>query len=310
MFSRRKPSSHRCDRVVESGSAGFTLLELLVSMTIMLVASAMAFSVAFGARRLYDADSARMDLNQALRSATNMITAEIRQAGESLPPDFPAVELVNSTDGDRLILRKALIEIVLQSCLDRVPGDTRIRVGLSAGSGNCVIVGDSDSDGYPDNVQEFREYRLANGDDSDELAIGYIFDPVSGAAEWLNIVDEADAGSDQWELVVDALGGTYPAGNQPRVYLLDETRYDLSSGRLELRRDGSNTGLGIVEGITDFQISFLMQDGSTETSFDNTDEWSQIRIIRLDLSAEREMRDRTLSRALTTDVFPRAILSN
>jgi len=279
-------------------------------MTIMLVASAMAFSVAFGARRLYDADSARMDLNQALRSATNMITAEIRQAGESLPPDFPAVELVNSTDGDRLILRKALIEIVLQSCLDRVPGDTRVRVGLSAGSGNCAIVGDSDSDGYPDNVQEFREYRLANGDDSDELANGYIFDPVTGAAEWLNIVDEADAGSNQWELVVDSLGGTYPALNQPRVYLLDETRYDLSSGRLELRRDGSNTGLGIVEGITDFQISFLMQDGSTETSFDNTDEWSQIRLIRLDLSGEREMRDRTLSRTLTSDIFPRAILSN
>jgi len=310
MFSRPKPSSHRCDKGVESGSAGFTMLELLLSMTIMLIAGAIAFSVAFGARRLYDADAVRMDLNQALRSATDMITTEIRQAGESLPPDFPAVELVDNANGDRLILRKARIETVLQSCLDRVPGDTRIRVGLSAGSGNCVIVGDSDSDGHPDNVQEFREYRLANGDASDELPSGYIYDPVTKAAEWLNLVDEEDAGSDQWELVVDALTGTYPATNQPRVYLIDETRYDLSSGRIELRRDGSNTGLGVVEGITDFQISFLMQDGSTDTSFANTDDWSLIRRVRFGLSAQREMRDRTVSRALTTDVFPRAILSN
>ena len=310
MFSRRKPSSQRCDKGVASGSNGFTLLEVLVSMAIMLVAGAIAFSVAFGARRLYDADTARMDLNQSLRSATNMITNEIRQAGESLPPDFPAVELVNNAGGDRLILRKALIETVLQSCLDRTPGDTRIRVGLTAGSGNCVIVGDSDSDGYPDNVQEFREYRLANGDGSDELANGYIFDPVTGAAEWLNLVGEVDAGSDQWELDVDAISGTYPATNQPRVYLLDESRFDVGSGRLELRRDGSNTGLGVIQGVTDLQFSFLMQDGSTETSFDDTDDWIKIRRIRVDLSAEREMRDRTMSRALTTDAFPRAILSN
>ena len=173
-----------------------------------------------------------------------------------------------------------------------------------------MIVGDSDSDGYPDNVQEFREYRLANGDGSDELANGYIFDPVTRAGEWLNLVDEVDAGSDQWELDVDALSGTYPATNQPRVYLLDESRFDLSSGRIELRRNGSNTGLGVVEGITDFQFSFLMQDGSTETSFDNTDEWSQIQRVGIGLSGEREVRDRTISRVLNTRVFPRAILSN
>ena len=113
MFSKRKPSSRSCDSGVASGSAGVTLIEMLVSMTIMLTAGAIAFSVAFGARRLYDADSARMDLNQSLRSATDMITTEIRQAGESLPPDFPAVELVNNAGGDRLILRKALIGIVL-----------------------------------------------------------------------------------------------------------------------------------------------------------------------------------------------------
>jgi len=310
MFSRRKPSSQRCDKGVASGSAGFTILELLVSMSIMLVVGAIALSVAFGARRLYDSDSARMDLNQTVRTAADMITTEIRQAGESLPTDFPAVELVDSANGDRLVLRKALIETVLLSCTNRSPGNTRIRIGLTAGSGSCVIVADSDSDGYPDNVQEFHEYRMAHGDVSDELPNGYIFDPVTRAAEWLNITDEVDAGSGEWELVVDALTGNYPATNQPRVYLLDESRFDLSSGRLELRRDGSGTGLGVVEGVTDLQFSFLMQDSSTKTSFTNTDDWGQIQRIRLDLSAESALRQRTISRSLTTDVFPRAILSN
>jgi type IV pilus assembly protein PilW len=310
MLSRLKPSSRRCAKHVAAGSAGFTMLELLLSMTIMLVAGAIAFSVAFGARRLYDADSTRMDVNQALRSATDMVTTEIRQAGEKLPPDFPAVELVSNANGDRLILRKAMMESVLQSCLDRSGGHTRIRIGLTSGSGGCVIVADGDTDGYPDNIQEFREYRLANGDATDELDSAYLFDPVTGNGEWLNYTGEVDAGSDQWELIVDAISGTYPATNQPRVYILDESRYDLASGRLELRRDGSNSGLGIVEGVTDFQVSFLMQDGSTETTFDNSDNWSQIRRIRFDLAAERELRDRTVSRSLTANVFPRAILSN
>ena len=79
---------------------------------------------------------------------------------------------------------------------------------------------------------------------------------------------------------------------------------------LELRRDGATTGLGIADEITDFQISFLMQDASTVTSFAATDDWSQIQRMQFTIGAERAIRNRTMTREMTADVFPRAILSN
>lgn len=283
-------------------------------MAIMVIGAAVAFSAVFGARELYDSDSARNDLNQNLRSTMDLIATEVRQAGGHLASDFPAVELVTNVAGDRLTVRRHLLETTLLSCTDLVASATKIYVGLPTGTGNCSIFPDNDTDGYPDNIQEYREYRLANGSGTPVvLPNGYIYDPTTNLGEFFAFEDEQlEIATDRWylELSGPGLAASYPVANQPRVYLIDESRFDLNAGTIELRRDGdAANALAVVDDVTDFQVALLLQDSSTVNVFTNTDDWSTIQTVQLSLTGQTTLRNRAMTRTLTSDVFPRNILS-
>lgn len=284
-------------------------------MSLMLIGGAMAFNAAFGARELYDADVARNDLNQDLRSVVDMIATETRESGERLPPDFPAIELTDNTSGDRLILRRNLVEATLLSCEDLTVSATKIVVALPAGVGNCSIVADNDADGFPDNIQEYREHRLRYGEGTGPIVLptGYIHDPITRQGEYFSFEnEEVGGGTGEWYLRLSGggLGNGYPAVNQPRIYILHEARYDLSSGTLELRRNGvAGTAFAVADGVTGFQVTLALQDSTSVSSFTANDDWSRIQSVQIQMTGERRVRDRIVSRALTASVFPRNILS-
>jgi len=315
-YSRQRPSSRSSDKTVQRRDAGFSILELLLALTIVLIGGAIAFSAAFGARRLYDADVVRNNLNQNLRSAADLIAAEVRQTAERLPTDFPALELVDIAAGDRLTLRRHLVEIALQSCSDLSIADSMIFVALPSGTGNCSILADNDSDGFPDNIQEYRDFRLQYGLGSSPTVLpnGYIYDPSTKLGEWFSFENEEfDSGSGGWFLRLSggSLTAGYPAANQPRIYLLDEIRFDLSSGTIELRRNGSSgTPLAVVDDIVEFQVALLLEDSTTATSFTVNDDWSRIQSVQLRMSAAGTVRNRTVTRTLTAEVLPRNVLSH
>jgi prepilin-type N-terminal cleavage/methylation domain-containing protein len=62
-------------------SRGFTLLELLISMAVMLVVSAAAFSLLNACQRSYGSTTLKADMNSSARSAVELLTQEIGQAG-------------------------------------------------------------------------------------------------------------------------------------------------------------------------------------------------------------------------------------
>lgn len=314
-FLRPKRSSPSYARPNGTGGSGHTVLELLLAMTIMLIGGTIAFSTANGARRLYDADAARNDLNQNLRSAVDMMTSEVRQTGERLPADFPALELVDNVAGDRLTVRRHLVESTLLSCTDLAISDVRIFVALPAGTGNCSIVADNDTDGFPDNIQQYREYRLEHGQGASPVVLpnGYIYDPVTRQGEFFAFENEdVDGGTGQWFLEISGggLANAYPSANQPRVYVLDEMRFDLSSGTIELRRDGAaGSPLAVVDSIVDFQVTLELADSTIVSAFSSSDDWSSIQTVQLQMTGQANVRKRTITRTLTADVFPRNILS-
>ena len=65
-------------------SSGFSMLELLVGMTVAFVVMSAALGVALSARDLFRSDQARAGLNQDLRSAKQLLVTDLRQAGERL----------------------------------------------------------------------------------------------------------------------------------------------------------------------------------------------------------------------------------
>ena len=112
MADGRSTRSSPCTR---SCADGYTLIELLVALAVASALLGATLAVAMSSRESYTTDQNRTRTNQNLRAALDLVGIEIRQSGERLPSDFPALEIVDGAEGapDRLILRRNLLDEVL-----------------------------------------------------------------------------------------------------------------------------------------------------------------------------------------------------
>ena len=108
-------------------------------------------------RSMYEADQARLSLRESLRIGESFVVSDIRQAGERLSADFPAIEIIDGTGGapDQIVVRRALHSTVLRSCR-LVPGVVPHKIYIAElvttpVPPGCVPVPDTDSDGWADN---------------------------------------------------------------------------------------------------------------------------------------------------------------
>lgn len=291
------------------GSAeGFSLIELVVTMTLLLAISAAALTLSLSSRRLYETDHGRTRLNQNLRAGVDMLGADVRQAGERLPDDFPAIEIIDGGGApDALALRRNLIDQVLPVCSDVAAADTEITIALTvAPPPGCAPLPDDDADGWPDNLGAWRAYRVAAGGS----ARAYIYNPVTGNGEFFSYVLEDNPGLWIRRDAVGPLQFSYDAADQCRVYILEERRYSLAGDLLQMSIDGSG-GLpdDLVDGIRDFQARAGFQDGTWQDSLGPADVWSQLRSIEVTLDGRVDVRGEPFERSLTAQFFPRNVLS-
>ena len=76
------------------GSAdGFSLFELLVAMMVTGVIAGATLSIALSSHGMFETDRHRTTINQNLRAGLDMVGIDVRQAGERLPFDAPAVDI-------------------------------------------------------------------------------------------------------------------------------------------------------------------------------------------------------------------------
>lgn len=276
-------------------------------MTVMLAITGAALSLSLSSRKLYEADEARTRLNQKLRTGLDMVGADLRQAGERLPDDFPAIEIVDGAAGasDELILRRNLLDVVLPLCEDHTTPDNRIYIAdATTPAPGCAPLPDDDFDGWPDNLGAWRAYRLANGG---ALRI-YIYDPVNRRGEYLNYRVEDAPG-----LFIRRWLGTwqfnYLVANQCRIYILEERRYRLSADLLQLVINAAGQPFNVVDGVEGFQALANFQDGTQQASLGVADIWSSLRSIQIDLAGTADYRQQELERSVSTEFFPRNVLS-
>src|SRR5690606_49337 len=98
-----------CRRTATEG--GFTLLEVLVSMSLTGILMAMVIGSVLLFQGGYATDVVRTRVNSNLRSAMDILSMNIRQAGENLQASFPAVIVEDGEGGapDVLRVRRSLI---------------------------------------------------------------------------------------------------------------------------------------------------------------------------------------------------------
>jgi len=68
-----------------SPSVGYTLLELMVAMSLSLILFGLAFTVAQQLNNIADTVSSMSDVNENVRAAVNMVSRDLQQSGQNIP---------------------------------------------------------------------------------------------------------------------------------------------------------------------------------------------------------------------------------
>jgi len=295
-------------------SKGFTLTEFLVSMSIMGMVSGIALTVALSSHDTFETDQNRTDVNQNLRSGLDLLGSNIRQAGERLPEDIPAIQIINGASGapDTLILRKNLLDHVLPVCKDISAGSSAdaVFVGKKKVTGKvpqgCGVVPDDDGDGWPDNLQAWRDYRLANGGE----VMAYIYNPTTEEGEFFVYDDEDNStfhlhklNGEHWQFDYDVADGS-------RLYILDEDLFRVSDNLLQLIVNGNTDNtLNLIDHLVDLQARVFLKDGTVQDALGSGDTWYDLEAVEITLVGQTSFNGRTMTRSVNSRFFPRNVLS-
>jgi len=302
-------------RSTRDSTDGFSVVEVLVAMTITSVFAAAALSIAFSTQGLLEADERRTTVNQNLRAGIDLLGIDIRQAGERLPGDAPAIQIMNGTSGapDRLMLRRNQLDYVLPLCKDITGGSSADSVFVAKKKitgkvpPGCYPVPDANGDGWPDNLEAWRNYRIANGGSVQ----AYIHNPITGLGEFF-IFDAEDSSTFHLHKANGASWQhDYQMNQDPRIYILEQKEYRLQDGVLQcMVNDDTSSVLNLVSHLEDFQIRAIFNDGTVQQTFGGTDDWVRLQSLEVALVGQIEGKDTTFERTLTSRFFPRNVLSN
>ncbi len=283
-------------------SRGFTLLEVMVAISVGLLALGMAGSAMLSARKLYRSDMLRMRVNQNLRGALDVIRMNTQIAGENLNNSFPAVIIKDGADGasDELSLRRNLLDEVLKLCAPLTAGSTA-RAVFAGGSGPGCSRQDNSR-----NFGVWRDYRLDQGG----AVQAYIFNASNREGEFFEYVNEGDSSGQYW---IQRGSGTWAHDYDSEgsaIYLLEEWHFKLQDGALQLLINDDSGAANIAAHITDFQVQALLPDGSRNDEFDASQDWTLLEGVRVSISGSGSLGSGSIHRSMSASFFPRNVLSN
>ena len=323
--------------------SGFTLVELLVSMVVASIVLSIAFLGASLNRKLYLEDQVRNSVNQNLRTALDLIGSDIKQVGEYLSKDsaFPVIQVLQTDitgtnpieQKSEIVILRSLLDSTLKVCQNINAGTNRDNVQISDNGANppagCSPDVDANNDGWPDNLEKWRNYRLSHGG----TVRAYIYDGA-GNGEFFDYDSEPNsknqihkANNTNWQY-------SYNASGSSRVYLMEERRYRLLCAQSSCSQDNvlqlvtnenhaSSKTLNLVNNLNRFKITVVTKNNSFKaTGFCTTlpcptsDSWTQIKSIQATVQGVNPAKSNLISikandkkkLQLTQQFFPRNTL--
>jgi len=295
-------------------NSGITLVELLLAATLAVVVIGLALSLVLSSRNVFTLDRARTDVNQNLRSAMDIVMADVRQAGERLGSDMPAIEVTKAASADTLTLRRNLLDTTLPVCVDVKAGSSTDVVFVAkknSSNGECKSPKDPGAVGA---LQTWRDYRVAQGG----TITAYIYDPITGTGEFFT-ADAEDFSNMHVHKASGAWQHDYDAGDKPRLYILQQRTYSLDTAdhTLQLTID-NGTPQNVIAGVTSFTVDAYLQQasgsptiatGTPPGGFHATD-WQGIAYLKVSLTDEGQSQRRSVQRTLVDQATPRNVLSS
>jgi len=287
---------------------GFTIMELMVASTLSGIMMALIVGNVLSGQTTYSEDVIRTKINSNLRSSMDIMSMNIRQAGENLPVEFEVVKVLSGLDEDpdELTLRRNLVSDVFTICHHLAVGGTQVYVSsTSLTDTECQIAG------VRSTQESFKNHRLAQ---SGNVKV-FLYNRTSGSGEFVDYTFEGEVGTPtQLYLTIGAPVAAYNELTS-NVYLIEEWHFQLNTitNTLELFLNGNaNTAQAVAFDVSDFQVRLEMNDLSYIDALDGshpTLNWKNIRQVEITLEGEDQRKNRIFNSSITAQYFPRNVLS-
>lgn len=309
--------------------SGFTLVELLIAMGLLVIVLTIAFNAFVSSNKLVEADTGRIMASQNVQTALDVLAADVRQAGENLELNLGISGIEFDDAANTITVRRSIPSLSTGVSLARLPlcsksGPTLQVVGPPPGStttaARCAY-SDGDGDGEHDNIGPWRTYfTLQEGRPQAAL----LYRPRSGSTPALvrrTSVRRVEAqttqtitGGVQLRRVNVTLDENVPneftAANNSLLVLIDERRYVLVNDELRLALGGQTNAEAqpVAFDVTDLALSATLGNpDETVSSMVLTGPWARVKSVSLGLTAKSAGQGSARARTYQTAVFPRNV---
>ena len=289
-------------------TAGFTLVELLVVMALSGLLIAALLGTVSSSQRLYAVDTARGSVNQDVSVALTAITNDVRELGEQMNSDFPALLVTGSALSRVVTIRRNLLDVVLPVCKNIRAGSNTDVVFISKNGGGSAP-SDCQSTSASAGFQKWIDYRKSHGDSVN----AYIYNPVTKLGE--NFIYDAEDNSGQH---IHKSGpnwlNDYPTADNPRVYILEQHTYSLGGTTLSLT-DGTGAPQAYLPNVVSFEVTPYVLDTSNTAvaltgDFPPTGkDWKDLTSLQIRLTGNARAGVTTVQRSFTSTFTPRNVFS-
>ncbi|WP_412026926.1 PilW family protein [Deinococcus yunweiensis] len=322
--TRTTPSLARSD----VWAAGFTLVELLIAMALLMVVLTIAFNIFSSSNRLVETDTGRVMAQQNAQTALDLMAADVREAGENLELDLGISGLEFNHASQSITVRRSIPPLSTGARLARLPlcsvSGTTVQVigpvpGSTTATSRCTY-SDGNGDGEDDNVMPWRSYFAAQGG-IPQAAL--LYRPASGSTPALVQSTTVQVIQPQVVSVSSGvtvrrvsvtLGSAVPSGftaaNNSLLILVDERRYMLVGSELRLALGGQTDAQAqpMAFGVTALSLSATLNTPTeTVTSMNLTGPFARVTNIAIGLTAKNPGQGRSTTRTFQSTIFPRNI---
>jgi prepilin-type N-terminal cleavage/methylation domain-containing protein len=300
-----KPYTQNLNRQIMN-EAGFTLLELMITLVAGLLVMVIGFSAMHTVRGAFLDDLGRISSNQNTRGALDIIGIATREAGENLDAFFPAILLEDDQDNSKLTIRRNLLDEVLKLCtqIDQGSNNTELYFAIPGTEQGCI---------RSDQLHNFTAWGSYRMNATKDIR-GYIYDASSKQGEFFTYTGETDTGDSLFLQAAPHVWQHEYSATSTAIYLLEEWVFQMNEDVLQIIQNGKTENpLNVADNFDEFKAEVILQDGTSVTEFTPEDKWTTIQGVRVSIANNPVLTAKNKSSyrsKVSAQFFPRNILSH
>ncbi|WP_155298724.1 PilW family protein [Deinococcus kurensis] len=321
-------------------TGGFTLVELLIGMSLLIAVMTIAFMLFQSSNKLIETDAGRVNAMQNTQTALDIMTNDLRQAGENLTTSGPNISGIQfDSSAQTLTIRRGIAPMTASQVGNATDMITRRPEVLSICNiaGNRIqIIGAKDAaltsttnctynprpDGDDAKAYTWRVY-FASQNSQPQAALLYrpgtagtteAYAPVN--IRTVSQVEPSLSSAVNLRKIWLEVIGNIPAGftdqNGSQVILIDQRRYWVQDNQLKLAVAGQTDDQAetVAFDVRTLTLSAnLLSPAATVTSLAINGPWKRVQSVTTTLASGSSGQGRTLTRSFQSTVYPRNVSS-